>query len=111
MPEGDEPPAAIFIRRARESDRARFDYHRGRTIANDCRRLTPDDADHRRSRGGVHRTRYVAITYVTTSRTQPSAGRPRHLPHADAAPAHARSSAHTARTHAGAHGADQTENA
>ena len=65
----------------------------------------------RRSLGGVHRSRYVAITYVTMSTTQPSAGRPRHLPHAATAPAHARTNAQVARTHAGAHCADQTENA
>src|SRR5690242_237790 len=104
-PERIEPAHAVVLGGVGESDRVRVGDDQLGIAAPAGRGLAPREADHRQ------RNRYVAVIKITMSASQLSTARPRHRPHAAAAPTAAMPSAATPRTGGVAQWADQTENA
>src|SRR5690242_11481737 len=104
-PERVEPAHAVILGGVRESDRVRVGDDQLGICSPAGSGLAPREADHRQ------RNRYVAVIKITMSASQLSTARPRHRPHAAAAPTAAMPSAATPRTGGVAQWADQTENA
>ena len=117
-PKAVEPLLAVVLRGPGEADRSGVDDRRAYgMLGPPLLRGTAHDTDqrlrvnrHRWRRGHRHRTRYVARTKASMSAAQLSTGRPRHRPHAAAAPIAARTRAAPARTGVGAHWLVQAEN-